>query len=135
MSKEALFQINKQEMKRVLETNGHVNRDIIALNKSKRYLPFHLKSRNVKKTTLKWKIIDGNNKDSDSMLMPGEAERRITEKIINHMKHEIKSNCEYLLNMPTDKKKQALFKSQLKRHLENHKASFPNYSHNELSAC
>lgn len=37
--------------------------------------------------------------------------------------------------MPTEKKKQALFKSQLKRHLENHKASFPNYSHSELSAC
>lgn len=66
--------------------------------------------------------------------MQGEAERRITEKIINHMKHEIKSNCEYLLNMPTEKKKQALFKSQLKRHLENHKTSFPNYSHSELSA-
>lgn len=87
MSKDALFQVNKQEMKRVLETNDHVNRDIIALNKSKRYLPSHLKSRNVKKNTLKWKVIDGGSKDSDCMLMQGEAERRITEKIINHMKH------------------------------------------------
>jgi hypothetical protein len=50
------------------------------------------------------------------------------------MKSEIRNNCEYLLNMPTHKKREALFNSQLRKHCPS-KKDLPKYSHSELAEC
>lgn len=120
-------------MKRILETNDSVNADILQLNKTKK-LPPQTKGRNLKKSSTKWRFLDTNTKDNEN-IVPGEVERRITEKIVNHMKNQMKSNCEYLLNMPIQKKKKAMFNNQLKKHSQNKKIIFPKYSHSELDLC
>lgn len=58
----------------------------------------------------------------------------MTEKIVNHMKSEMRSNCEYLLNLPTHKKRQALFNGQLNRHSRK-RIPFPKFNHKELDQC
>jgi hypothetical protein len=51
------------------------------------------------------------------------------------MKHEIKSNCEYLLNMPVQQRRKALFQSQLTRFRKIKKTTIPRYSHTEIENC
>ena len=79
-------------MKRVLETNDTVNADILQMNRTRK-LPLQVgRERNIKKSSSKWKFLDVCPKDQENSA-PSEGERKITEKIINHMKNEIKSNC------------------------------------------
>lgn len=51
------------------------------------------------------------------------------------MKHEIRSNCEYLLNMPIAQRKKALFKNQLNKYRHAKKAIVPNFSHLDITNC
>lgn len=61
----------------------------------------------------KWdKIQNVTANDKDITIEQADIQNRINDKIINHMKYELKSNGEYLLNMSIDKKRRHLIKSQ-----------------------
>lgn len=50
------------------------------------------------------------------------------------MKSEMRSNGEYLLNLPINKKRQALFNSQLTKQTRK-RIPFPKFQHQELEQC
>lgn len=135
IDKETLFEINKQELRRILDNNEQVDQEILKINKSGIIYGSlnHLKhNSHIKKWT---KIENNNNGDKENMTAEQrEIEERANEKIINHMKCELKANGEYLLNLPIDKKRKQLIKNQFRKQRSYKVFEYPKYSHADLSS-
>lgn len=121
-------------MRRILESNDSVSCEILELNQGKKYR-YKQKHKLTKKGSARWKFIDHSFKSSDQNLaQSADLEYKVAEKAINHMKNQIKSNCEYLLNIPMQMKKKALFTEQLKKHKKYYKPVM-NFNHSQLEKC
>lgn len=63
LTRDELFRINKQEMRRILQTNGHVKPDILKLNNSINCPAKNIEQKSPRKPLLKWGMIENAPKD------------------------------------------------------------------------